>query len=80
MQESINKLIESSTNISDNSEKLRNIINEITIIAANNSASTQEVSTSTEEQITSMGHLAEHSNQLGDIANELNKIVSMFKL
>ncbi|MDP4182018.1 MAG: methyl-accepting chemotaxis protein [Bacillota bacterium] len=80
MQESINKLIESSTNISDNSEKLRDIINGITIIAANNSASTQEVSVSTEEQITSMGQIAGHSNQLADIANQLNKIVSLFKL
>lgn len=80
MQENINKLIESSSNISDNSEKLRDIINGINIFAANNSSSTEEVSVSTEDQITSMAKLAEHSNQLANIANELNKIVSLFKL
>lgn len=73
-------MIESSTNISDSSEKLRDIINEITEIAANNVTSTQEVSATTEEQSASMEQLARHSNQFADIANELNRIVSLFKL
>ncbi len=80
MQGCINDLTESSTDISDNAEKLRNIIGAITEISINNVASSQEVSASTEDQSISMKQLDEHSNQLAYISNELMKIVSTFKL
>jgi hypothetical protein len=51
MHESIYKLIESSSDMSDSSEKLRDIINDINYISANNVASTQEVSMSTKNKV-----------------------------
>lgn len=55
-------------------------INDLAVIAKGNSATAEEVAASTEEQLASMEEIMVSANQLSLKAEELNQLISMFKL
>lgn len=80
MHESINHLTSSNDDIVTNSTHLQEVISNITHIAEENAANTEEVSAATEEQNASIQEVSESSSSLADLAIKLKEIVHTFKL
>ncbi len=80
MQGNIKLLVDSSIRISENSEKLKNIIDKISKIAGNNAEDMEKVSISTEQQSTSAQEVYAYSKKLANIAADLNFIIKEFQV
>ncbi len=78
--ESIDKLNDAGNRMVDTKNNILKIIEELSAIAQENAASTQEVSATTEEQAISFKEIAQSSTALAELAQELQKAVSKFKI
>lgn len=73
MKESVNKALKSK-------QKTTEALENIAAISEEAAASAEEVSSSTQEQIVSFKKLTEISNNINDLAIELDKMISIFKI
>lgn len=66
--------------MTDNSQRIVKLVDDITIESKNNTEQTQTISAATEEQSASIEELASSSHQLDDMAENLKKEMDKFKL
>ncbi len=76
----INRLDDTSDLINKNQEDVISILNNLTAIAEENAASTQEVSAASEEQSASIHEIANSSESLSHLAQEMIELVDKFKI
>jgi methyl-accepting chemotaxis protein len=76
----VNELFLSSSEMNDNKIQVLEVIQNLSAIAEEYAASTEEASASTEEQIVSIDEIANESESLYELIQELNKFVLAFKI
>lgn len=75
----IDTLYKSGLEMVDKKEEMVDIIQSLSAISEQNAAGTEEASASVEEQTTSMADIAEASEALARLAEEMNQSISKFK-
>lgn len=75
-----NSIADLSSMQSDSAQKMVNTIDDITRVAVDNAASTEQVSAATEEQSAAMQEMAAASRDLAMLATDLLKAVESFRL
>jgi methyl-accepting chemotaxis protein len=76
----ISKLTTSSNGMSENKDKLINVMQNLLAISEENAAGTQEASASIEEQTASIKEIANSSGKLSHIAEDLRMMINKFEL
>ncbi|MCT4594142.1 MAG: methyl-accepting chemotaxis protein [Anaeromicrobium sp.] len=76
----IGRLNESGETLEKGKNNILNIMENLSALAEENAASTEETSASTEEQRASVEGMASSSEALSDLAQELQKVISKFKI
>ncbi|MCT4605504.1 MAG: methyl-accepting chemotaxis protein [Marinisporobacter sp.] len=79
-EDRIKRLSDSEKAVEERKEEIINIIQNLSAIAEENAASTEEASAGTEEQIASMNEIADASEGLSQIAQEVQQAISKFKI
>ncbi|MCT4595400.1 MAG: methyl-accepting chemotaxis protein [Anaeromicrobium sp.] len=77
---SIEKLNEASKNMESRKESLLDVMGNLSAVAQQNAASTEEVSASMEEQSATMEEVANSSRSLRDLSSSLKENISKFKI
>ena len=80
MKQVIDKVNISSTEMTQQKEKIINIIENLSAISEENAAGSQEASASVEQQTAAMAEISDSSEELAKIAEELNREVEQFKI
>lgn len=75
----MNELLVKSDEIDDNIKTLLGIANNLTAIAEENAATSEEVAASTNESMTVMDKLRDEANDLASNASNLNELIQRFK-
>jgi len=75
-----NSIADLSSMQSDSAQKMVHTIDEITRVAVDNAASTEQVSAATEEQSAAMQEMTAASRELAELATDLLKAVEIFRL
>ncbi len=79
--ETVVKVLNSSNaEIKTDKQKIIDIFQNLSTVAAQNAAETEQVSASTEEQTTSIEEIASSSQVLSELAQDLEKSISTFKV
>lgn len=78
--EQIEKLIENIKQVNEDKNKVTEKIEDISAISQESASTTEEISASVEEQFSMMEQIAEASNELKDIAKELEMGMKKFKV
>ncbi|AOR23104.1 methyl-accepting chemotaxis protein [Clostridium taeniosporum] len=80
MTEQTNKLIENINNVDESKETVVNAIQGITAICEESAASTEEVSATIHDQLSSVNHVKDASEDLNKLVEKLETMVSKFKI
>lgn len=79
-EDRIEKLSESEKSVDVKKEEIIEIIGNLSAIAEENAAGTEEASASTEQQLASIQEVAHSSEMLAQIAQEVQEMISKFKI
>jgi methyl-accepting chemotaxis protein len=80
IKENISKFMQASGEIFDSANRLRTVMNEMSTIAQTNSSNVDIVTTNTQTSLISLETISLLSDQLKNIADTLEKSISLFKL
>jgi len=75
-----NDVISSTEQINDNKNVILDLITEVSAIAQQNAAGTEEVLSSTEEQLAQIDYINNHLVELGDMSKVLKEEIGKFKI
>ena len=78
--EAIELLIKSGKNMNVVKQEIINVLANLSVIAQENAASTEEASAAMEEQTASIEEVAGSSNNLAELAEQLLELVTRFKV
>lgn len=76
----IKELLSSSEKMSQEKNKIVDVMQNLSAIAEENAASTEEASASTEEQSAALEEVASASTQLSELAENMNELANRFKI